>query len=299
MDTRGFKLNICWRMLICTCFVLAIGIGCSDQDQVKNSATLPAALIGIYSETSATAECVQASECMFKWMGHSVVRLKAQDFQTGSLDTFDIICMPGGDMYLYASELGDQGITRLLEFISSGGGYIGICGGAYFAGESVYWRGSRLAMRSLGLFSGAAVGPLDEVVQYPHYGMCDVLSAGTNHIISSYLPDTSSILYYWGPAFALNHDTTIITLATYDIDQLPDTSIVVIPRSGLMEENQGLLPAILIGYYDSGRFFLTGVHPEIEENDDRDSTEFCGDLNDETSDWELMKAAVEWCLKRL
>jgi glutamine amidotransferase-like uncharacterized protein len=232
-------------------------------------------------------------------MGHSVVRLNAQDFQAGSLDTFDIICMPGGDMYLYASELGEQGIDRLLEFIRGGGGYIGICGGAYFAGESVYWRGSRLSMRSLGLFSGAAVGPLNDVVQYPQYGMCDVISAGTNHILNSYLPDTSSILYYWGPAFALNHDTTVITLATYDIDQLPDTSTVVIPKEDLKDKHQELLSAMLVGNYASGRFFLTGVHPEIEENNDRDSTDFCSGLNDEISDWHLMKAAVDWCLKRL
>ncbi len=39
-------------------------------------------------------------------------------------------------------------------------------------------------------------------------------------------------------------------------------------------------------------------HPEIEENSDRDGVKFGNELDDKGLDWDLMKKATFWCLKK-
>jgi hypothetical protein len=48
--------------------------------------------------------------------------------------------------------------------------------------------------------------------------------------------------------------------------------------------------------HGNGRVFLTGAHPEFEEDSDRDGADFCDHLDDRGSDWDLMKKAARWCL---
>ncbi len=86
---------------------------------------------------------------MFQWIGYTVSRLDADYINSESLDTFSILCVPGGDMYRYAQDISLLGKDNIRGFVSNGGGYIGICGGAYFAGEKVFWRGNQLSMTSL------------------------------------------------------------------------------------------------------------------------------------------------------
>jgi hypothetical protein len=86
---------------------------------------------------------------------------------------------------------------------------------------------------------------------------------------------STRILYYWGPALLPDDEATVDVLGRYaSIDE----------------------PAILTLGFGQGRVFLIGTHPEIEEDDDRDGTDFADELNDEGTDWDLMRNAVDWCL---
>jgi len=49
--------------------------------------------------------------------------------------------------------------------------------------------------------------------------------------------------------------------------------------------------------YGLGRVFLIGTHPEIEEDSERDGVDFADELDDQGSDWDLMRKATLWCLK--
>ncbi|MBN1620926.1 hypothetical protein JW890_09415, partial [candidate division WOR-3 bacterium] len=55
-------------------------------------------------------------------------------------------------------------------------------------------------------------------------------------------------------------------------------------------------PAIIACEYGRGRVFLTGPHPEWEEDSYRDGLDHFKEFNDRGSDWDLMKHAVDWCL---
>jgi glutamine amidotransferase-like uncharacterized protein len=232
--------------------------------------------IAIYSDKGTWEESVKAAEKMFQWMGYEVELIDANYINKKDLYIFEILCFPGGDMFQYAQDISLEGKDDIRDFVSDGGGYIGICGGAYFASEKVVWQENELPMIPLGLFSGTAKGPIDEIVTYPDYSICKIDIVNTTYTITESEPDSIWILYYWGPMLLPEKDTDIEILGMYD------------------KVNQ---PAILSFNYDFGRVFLIGTHPEIEENSDRDGLSFGSELDDRGSDWDLMKKATIWCLK--
>jgi glutamine amidotransferase-like uncharacterized protein len=244
---------------------------CGNPTTVDKSAT-----VALYSDRGCWEESVQATEKTFRWMGHTVVFVNAEYINEQGLGTFRILCIPGGNMYDYSQDLSSEGKEKIKSFIRAGGGYIGICGGAYFAAEEVIWRGDQLPMTSLGLFQGTSNGPIDEIAPYPDYTMCKVNLVDSVHDITQSEPDSAWMLYYWGPALTVGNDTTVTILSRYDL---------------------GGEPVILAFDYGLGRVFLIGTHPEIEEDSDRDGVAFAEELDDRGSDWELMRRAVLWCLR--
>ena len=129
-------------------------------------------------------------------MDHSVAFIDANYVNNASLDGFGILCVPGGDMYRYAQDISSVGKEKIRNFVRKGGGYIGICGGAYFASEKVFWQGNQLSMEPLGLFQGVAKGPINEIVPHPNYAMCRIDIADTTHPVTQSEPDSAWILYY-------------------------------------------------------------------------------------------------------
>ena len=47
------------------------------------------------------------------------------------LNNYDCIIIPGGTARIQQNDLGQEGINKILSFVSNGGNYIGICAGAY------------------------------------------------------------------------------------------------------------------------------------------------------------------------
>ncbi|CAF1141409.1 unnamed protein product [Adineta steineri] len=46
---------------------------------------------------------------------------------------YDVIIVPGGIAALYQKHLGEEGIASIRDFVANGGGYLGLCAGAYLA----------------------------------------------------------------------------------------------------------------------------------------------------------------------
>jgi len=233
-------------------------------------------VIALYSDRGADEECLSATQNMIEWTGYRVTRVGAHAINDGVLDAYDALCVPGGNMYEYAEDISAAGKDNIQGFIERGGGYIGICGGAYFAAAEVVWRGDQLPMTPLGLFSGRAVGPIKEIFLYPEYGMCQINLLDSEHPITQSEPDSIWVLYYWGPAFNPAPDALVDVLGVYDI---------------------GGRPAMLAFDYGRGRVFLSGVHPEIEEDCGRDGVTLGDEFDDQGSDWNLLANAVRWCLR--
>eukprot|EP01130_Rhizamoeba_saxonica_P017304 TRINITY_DN8342_c0_g1_i1.p1 TRINITY_DN8342_c0_g1~~TRINITY_DN8342_c0_g1_i1.p1 ORF type:complete len:346 (+),score=61.96 TRINITY_DN8342_c0_g1_i1:61-1098(+) len=78
----------------------------------------------------------------------SVLQMTPEDIENGSLieNSINVFIMAGGAHRPTLMRLHDQGRKNFISFIQDGGGYIGICGGAFFAWHlgivSVHCRGS-------------------------------------------------------------------------------------------------------------------------------------------------------------
>ncbi len=235
------------------------------------------AIVALYSDRGAEDNCIQATTNMFEWMGYTVQLVKADYINNVGLDRFSILCVPGGDMYQYAQDISSIGKEKIRNFIRGGGGYIGICGGAYFAGEKVIWQGNQLPMTPLGIFPGTTQGPIDAIAPHPYCVMCKVNMVDSTHPITQSEPDSAWILYCYGPMFMPNNEADISILGKYDI---------------------GDQPMMLAFDYGHGRVFIIGTHPEFEEDSDRDGLPPSDELGDRGSDWKLMRKAALWCLKK-
>jgi len=264
----------CTRIKVALLLVLLL-VGCAQIESEGRHTAVPE-IVALYSDQGCWSESVQAAEKMFRWMGYTVELVDADYINNQQMDDFSILCIPGGDMYQYAQDISSGGKEKIRGFIRNGRGYIGICGGAYFASEKVIWKGNQLPMTPLGVFPGTAEGPSNEIVAYPDYGMCQVSIVDSAHPITQSEPDIAWMLYYWGPTLVPSKDAEVAVLGKYD---------------------SGNQPAMLAFDYGLGRVFLVGTHPEIEEDSERDGLTFADELDDQGSDWELMKKALLWCLK--
>eukprot|EP00405_Crypthecodinium_cohnii_P020615 CAMPEP_0206471156 /NCGR_PEP_ID=MMETSP0324_2-20121206/31381_1 /ASSEMBLY_ACC=CAM_ASM_000836 /TAXON_ID=2866 /ORGANISM="Crypthecodinium cohnii, Strain Seligo" /LENGTH=268 /DNA_ID=CAMNT_0053945399 /DNA_START=211 /DNA_END=1017 /DNA_ORIENTATION=- len=93
-----------------------------------------------------------------------VSKIGPKDILKGALSDASValLLMPGGADRFYAQKLGSEGIQLIRKFIEGGGGYVGICAGAYFGSSYCEFdKGGPLEVcdpRELALHSGRAVG---------------------------------------------------------------------------------------------------------------------------------------------
>ncbi len=237
-------------------------------------------------------EGVTAVKCMLNWMGFSYEEITYQDLNDPSQDIslpYKVLLFPGGFAYWYNYWISTFGKKQIRNFVNSGGGYFGICAGAFFASSHVVWEGisygddslynayGELTGYDLNLFSGTATGPLNSIAPWPAYGMTKIDFETESEILSSYKtpPFSEEMLYYGGPFFTLEHNTRVTVLGNYDHNQAP---------------------AFVAFAYGSGRIVLTGPHPEIEENSQRDCVTIDGEnaMDDKGSGWDLALHLLKW-----
>jgi hypothetical protein len=82
-------------------------------------------------------------------------------------------------------------------------------------------------------------------------------------------------MYYGGPYFETEGMVGITTLATYSYNGMP--AMVAFEYGG-----------------GNGRVFLTGPHPEWEEDSYRDGSLWDNDLDENGSEWDLCKTVSLW-----
>lgn len=231
--------------------------------------------IGLYADSGAAQSCVTAAKNMFEWMGYTVELLDANTINYGDILHIDIFYFPGGTSRPYIIDITEEGKNKIRQMLYAGRGYIGTCAGGMFAAEIQIWRGTTYSEGQLGIFPGTAEGPIEELFGYPGIGMCQV-NLVKDHPITEGQPDSVWILYYNGPFFDPKFTADVEIIGVYDITGQP---------------------ALVAFEYGRGRVFLTGPHPEWEEDSDRDSVWYFDNFSDYGSDWPLMQNATRWCLQ--
>lgn len=83
--------------------------------------------------------------------GARVVALKPFEVGTRDLGEFDIVVFSGGSGSAQAKAIGEAGRKKVRAFVERGGGYLGICAGAYLACAGFDW--------GLGILNAGTVSP--------------------------------------------------------------------------------------------------------------------------------------------
>jgi glutamine amidotransferase-like uncharacterized protein len=213
-----------------------------------------------------------------EWSGFEYVVIDGYDVRNDALLDVDVVIMPGGDGIPYEQGLGSRGRAKIVDFVENGGGYIGICQGAYIACEYNVWMdvvGS--PENNLGVFPAAAWGPILEIAERPEpgWGMATIDILNTSHPIVESAPETMTMYYQGGCYLEPTDNSSIAVLALYNAN--------------------GKI-AIATCEYGQGRVFISGPHPELEEDNDRDGVDYpdpdAGPYDPE-SDWPLLRDAVK------
>lgn len=236
----------------------------------------------IYTGSGTWEPSITAFKKFLEWKGLTWQEVNAKTINDKDLrPLYRGIFMPGGWAYDYKRAIKSSGNQHIRDLINNGGAYIGMSAGAYYACDNVRWEGKDYPYY-LKLFQGDCIGPIDEIAPWPNYVMT-AMNINQNHSANLYEPATEDILYYGEPYFVARQGQEMQVLASWIVPANPEANNA---------------PGIIGFNYGSGRVLLVGPHPEIEEDSDRDGTNFGDELNDNGSDWPFLWTAVDWLLRR-
>lgn len=271
-------------LVLCLCLFAFFGPQGMNCKVSANEYAPEVISIALYNGSGACRSCMMAMKNMFEWMNCNVTIIDEGIIIDGQLEGYDVLAVPGGEVVY---DVGQQGKANIQNFIRDGGGYLGICAGAYWAADYELWKANPdfpppaymvLGNESnLDLFPGVARGPLEQINLFFTYAMPKINIVNHNHPITSGLPDQMQILYAGGCELLPYEGANVTILGTYDATGTP---------------------AIVAFEYGSGRVFITGPHPEFEEDSDRDGFPPDLGLSDPDSEWPLLLNAVDWLAHR-
>ena len=161
--------------------------------------------VGVYShatnETKAAGIVRVFSLILTKEKGFALQRVKPEDIRAGVLTNLDVLIMPGGSGSKQATNLETSGREAIQQFVKNGGGYVGICAGAYLASSHYPWslslinaqvidrqhwaRGKGNLILTLSDLGQKALGHPEREVEV-YYGQGPLYAPGTNDTLPAY-----------------------------------------------------------------------------------------------------------------
>ncbi|MBL8813068.1 MAG: biofilm PGA synthesis protein PgaC [Planctomycetaceae bacterium] len=111
----------------------------ADADQAAETKT-ERLRIAIYDHSDGSAKAPKAlRRILTEESGFECVKVTPEDIQKDGLKDCHALIMPGGSGSLQAKKLGETGRRNIQQFVTSGGGYVGICAGSYLASSDYEW----------------------------------------------------------------------------------------------------------------------------------------------------------------
>ena len=112
-------------------FFLAVGLFAAESPPIK---------VALYDDKGATGKGIPAVEAIFGQVPDiRLTHLKGADIAAGGLRGHDLVMFTGGGANSEAEGLGEVGRAQVRDFVREGGGYVGICAGAYLACSGFKW----------------------------------------------------------------------------------------------------------------------------------------------------------------
>ncbi len=174
----------------------------------------------------------------------TVVPLGAEEIEAGALEHFQVVVFPGGSSTKQGAALGEVNRHKVQEFVQRGGGYVGICAGAYLATTEFPW--------SLQILDAKPCS----AEKYRGQGMVAMELTPAGRKILGTDQRWCDVRYHNGP----------ILMRAQRAD-LPDFQPLAVFRSEVAESGvpEGIMvgaPAIVAGRYGKGRVVCFSPHPD-------------------------------------
>ncbi|AHF92654.1 Biotin-protein ligase [Opitutaceae bacterium TAV5] len=178
--------------------------------------------------------------------GVTLTPLSPRDYARADLSRFDVLVFPGGNSGAQGRSIGEKGRAAIRRYVDNGGGYLGICAGAYLATTGYPW--------SLGILNARTVSPHNWA---RGEGRVDVqLSESGRSLLGDY-PQAISITYANGPILEpLNR----ADLPGYTVDAWYRSEIA---ENGTPHNVMINSPAFVRATYGRGRIVAISPHPEL------------------------------------
>ena len=178
-----------------------------------------------------------------------LVPVGPEDLREGILANLDVIIFPGGSGSKQGTTIGKEGRAAVRKFVQDGGGYIGICAGAYLATNHFSWSLKILDAKMVSSKWNRGSGTVE--VEFTSLGQKLLRPA----------EKTLKIRYYNGPIIEPDGD-----------DSLPDYQVLALFRTEVAKHGspKGVMvnsPAIVAGRCGSGRVLCLSPHAEGSENE--------------------------------
>ncbi|WP_395752323.1 BPL-N domain-containing protein [Prosthecobacter sp.] len=173
-----------------------------------------------------------------------VVILSEKDVATLNLSAYDVLVFPGGSGGGQSKGIGEAGLKNVRDFVRNGGGYVGICGGAYLACSNFSW--------GLGILNAGTVS--SKWMRGQAMLDLEVAPAGTELLGDVKAP--FKVRYHNGPILKPGDRTDI---PPYTVVSTFKTEVA---NNGTPAGVQVDSPAHTISTYGKGRVFISSPHPE-------------------------------------
>lgn len=233
------------RALLLVTFVALGALAPAGRSEPPAKADKPVR-VALYADAGAAKTKGPAAEAVEKTPGFEVTLVTAEDIRAGKLKDFRVLIQPGGSGGGQAKALGEEGRAKVKAFVKDGGGYIGICAGAYLASRSYDW--------SLHILDA-------EVVDRAHW------ARGTGDVELKFSPkgtdffaakkDKVTVYYGQGPLLAPGKDDAIP-----DYEELATYETEIFSKGGAKPGVMKGTTAAARGTFGSGRVFCWSPHPE-------------------------------------
>ena len=221
------------------------GSGGTPKTKTANSDILPAIRVALYKGPGTGGA---GPPSMMKKMNEtnaptSLTEVSAEEIRGGALTNYDVVIFGGGSGSKEAESLGEAGRDEVQKFVGNGGGYVGICAGAYLATANYPWSLKIINARTLSpkWQRGRAVLKMELTPSG-----AGILGGETN----------VDVVYHQGPIVGPASATNLPpyeTLAYFRTEVASNDT----PK-GIMINS----PAIFTGQFKSGKVICISPHPE-------------------------------------
>jgi len=205
--------------------------------------------VGLYTHSPDTANGPKLLERFLTAdAGFTTRVVSPEQIRDGVLSDFDVIVLPGGSGSAQSRHLEKTGLEAIREFVAGGGGYVGICAGAYLASSHYDW--------SLGIIN-AKVLDRDEGRWARGSGTVTLALTETGQRAMGHEDAEGDVFYRNGPLYGPGERTDLPefeTLATF--------ATAIAQNNNTRPESMLGTVAIARAPFGEGRVVAISPHPE-------------------------------------